>query len=63
MKIEMKKLYQMMDQLRENSIKEFEERWNTWEKDFALNEVHEVVGALLARQVTLFTKFTEIPSM
>lgn len=63
MKIEMKRLYKVMDALRTNSIEEFKERWNLWDKDFALNEVHEVVGALLARQVTLFIKFTEIPSM
>src|SRR5215831_8162688 len=32
---------------------ELAERWRNWKLDFAHLEVHEVVGALLARQVTL----------
>lgn len=39
------------------------ERWNSWSLDLSENEVHEVVGALLARQVTLATNFAKSPSM
>ena len=32
---------------------ELHERWTNWKIDFTILEVHEVVGALVARQVTL----------
>ncbi len=32
---------------------ELSERWEKWQLDLANREMHEVIGALLARQVTL----------
>src|SRR5579864_1842229 len=36
-------------------------RLNLWPVDFSRNEVHEVIGALLARQVTLAVQLASIP--
>jgi len=38
-------------------------RWNAWPLDFAENELHEVVGSLLARQVSLASNFARSPGM
>jgi len=39
------------------------DRWNGWPLDFSENELHEVVGALLARQVTLASNFARSPGV
>lgn len=41
--------------------KELEERWNAWNIDMSKIEKHEVVGALMARQVTLATQLIGAP--
>ena len=40
---------------------ELEERWKKWTIDISENEIHEVIGALLARQVTLARQMAECP--
>jgi hypothetical protein len=40
---------------------ELKERWEKWTIDLSENEIHEVVGALLARQVTLSRQMAENP--
>jgi hypothetical protein len=40
---------------------ELKERWERWTIDLSQNEIHEVVGALLARQVTLSRQMAENP--
>ena len=40
---------------------ELKERWKKWVIDLSQSEVHEVVGALLARQVTLARQMAECP--
>jgi hypothetical protein len=42
---------------------ELQERWGNWPIDISKNEMHEVVGALLARQVTLARQIAECPSI
>lgn len=42
---------------------ELAKRWEKWPKDLSQNEIHEVVGALLARQVTLARQMAECPSI
>lgn len=42
---------------------ELDARWAKWKIDYAQLEVHEVVGALLARQVTLATSLAQSPSL
>ena len=42
---------------------ELEERWKNWKIDLSQSEVYEVVGALLARQVTLARQLAEYPSI
>ena len=42
---------------------ELEERWHKWKLDLTKREVHEVVGALLARQVSLATQVADAPSI
>lgn len=39
------------------------DRWNKWKIDLSKNELYEVVGGLLARQVTLSTQFALAPSI
>jgi hypothetical protein len=38
-------------------------RWESWPLDLAHSELHEVVGALLARQVTLASNFARAPGV
>ncbi|MCH7497685.1 MAG: hypothetical protein IH971_07525 [Candidatus Marinimicrobia bacterium] len=52
-----------LSSLSENTENELNERWAAWKKDFAENEVHEVIGGLLARQATLFIKMSQSPPM
>ncbi len=40
---------------------ELTERWKSWPLDLAKREMHEVIGALLARQVTLATQMADAP--
>lgn len=40
---------------------ELRERWKNWTIDLSQNEIHEVVGALLARQVTLSRQMARNP--
>ena len=40
---------------------ELKERWEKWTIDLSQNEIHEVVGAMLARQVTLSRQMAENP--
>jgi hypothetical protein len=47
----------------ETSGKELEERWKSWAIDATKIEVHEVIGALLARQTTLATQFIRVPEI
>ena len=42
---------------------ELEERWHKWKLDLTQREVHEVVGALLARQVSLAIQVADAPSI
>jgi hypothetical protein len=41
--------------------RELKERWKKWAIDLSRSEIHEVVGALLARQVTLARQMAECP--
>ena len=47
----------------ETSRKELYERWKHWPLDLTSTELHEVVGSLLARQVTLATQLAKAPSI
>lgn len=44
-------------------MSELEYRWENWNKDLSRNEIHEVVGALLARQTTLAIEIAGSPSI
>jgi hypothetical protein len=44
-----------------NSSLELKERWKAWPIDLSKNEMHEVIGSLLARQVTLATEMVANP--
>jgi hypothetical protein len=43
--------------------KELDARWEHWELDLSQREVHEVIGGLLARQVTLASELAHAPSI
>ena len=59
--------FQKVEQLIGSFVKqarlELHERWEKWAIDISKNEIHEVVGALLARQVTLARQIAECPSI
>lgn len=38
-------------------------RWDAWEKDLSRREIYEVIGGLLARQVSLATNIADSPSI
>jgi Family of unknown function (DUF5677) len=42
---------------------ELKQRWSSWQVDLTRNEVHEVIGAIVARQVTLATQIAQSPSI
>ncbi len=42
---------------------ELSERWNLWSIDLVNREMYEVIGALLARQVTLTTQLVNAPTI
>src|SRR5689334_6996519 len=42
---------------------ELSARWNSWPINLAQTEVHEVIGGLMARQITLATQLATTPSM
>lgn len=43
--------------------RELQERWAAWRIDLSRREVHEVIGGLLARQVTLATQLARNPGI
>jgi len=47
----------------QNLRSELEGRWKKWAIDFDKLEIYEVIGALLARQVTLSTQIARAPSI
>jgi hypothetical protein len=57
------RIYQLIDAFVERAREELRERWNLWKIDLSQNEFHEVIGALLARQVTLARYLAECPAI
>jgi hypothetical protein len=57
------RVYQICRKYRDRAIHELRERWELWPLDPVHNEVHEVVGALLARQTTLSVELVGGPPM
>jgi len=53
--------YQLIDDFIARAREELKERWNLWKIDLSQNEFHEVIGALLARQVTLARYLAQCP--
>lgn len=58
-----KKLHQLSQSYLEKAQKEFNERWDSWEIDFSQIEYHEVIGALVARQMSLTRNLVESPNI
>ncbi len=56
-----KKLHKIIQKYTSSVRKELKTRWDVWQLDISQVEKHEVVGALLARQVTLATQLTNNP--
>lgn len=47
-----------------NNIEEdLKDRWNSWEKDLSIPEQHEVIGALMSRQITIAMNFMTCSSI
>jgi hypothetical protein len=55
------KIEELIRSFIKNARLELKERWEKWTIDLSQNEIHEVVGALLARQVTLSRQMAENP--
>ena len=58
----LKRLEEVIRKYQDLAEQELIARWNAWIGDTSTTEVHEVVGALLARQTTLATQFAGAPS-
>lgn len=56
-----KKLHKIIQKYTSSVRKELKTRWDMWQLDISQVEKHEVVGALLARQVTLATQLANNP--
>jgi len=57
-----KEIEQLVGGFIEQARLELAERWKKWSIDLSQSEIHEVVAALLARQVTLATQMARSPS-
>ncbi len=58
-----KKLLKIIREYIESVRGELNARWNAWQLDMSQVEKHEVIGALLARQVTLATQLASAPPL
>lgn len=56
-------LEQVLDAFIDRARGELEHRLKSWRVDLAKKEIHEVLGALLARQVSLATQLARCPSI
>ena len=56
-----KQIEQLIRTFIEQARVELKERWEKWQINLSQSEFHEVVGALLARQVTLARQLAECP--
>src|SRR3989344_2680570 len=54
---------QLIKSFIEGTRLELSQRWEKWTIDLLQNEIHEVVGALLARQVTLARQMAQCPTI
>ncbi len=57
-----KQIREIADRFAEDLQVELSARWEAWKLDLSKKELHEVVGALLARQVTLAVEFSHSPA-
>lgn len=57
-----KQVRAIADRFAEDLQAELSARWEAWKPDLSKKELHEVVGALLARQVTLAVEFAQVPA-
>jgi len=56
-----KALETLVTKYMDDVVEELDQRWNGWQLDLSENTVHEVIGALLARQATLAINFALSP--
>jgi len=61
--IDFERIEKTIEAFVEQARRELKERWEKWTIDLSQNEIYEVVGALLARQVTLARQIAESPSI
>lgn len=59
--LEFEAIRQLIEKFIARAGEELDQRLTTWPTDLAQNEIHEVLGALLARQVTLATQLADCP--
>lgn len=58
----LKKLAGVVDRFARTADGELGARWSSWPKDLSRSEVHEAIGGLLARQVTLAKQLVQRPT-
>ncbi len=59
----LEEVHQLIEAFAARAREELDDRLAKWPLDLAKREFHEVVGALLARQVTLASQLAECPSI
>lgn len=57
------KVEELLKQYKQNIEDDLKERWNNWEKDLAIPEKFEVIGAIMSRQVTIALNFITCSSI
>ena len=60
--VDLRAVMAIVDDLVRGLRTELRARWDAWEIDLTKPHVHEVIGGLLARQVTLATQLAQAPS-
>lgn len=60
---ELEKYVQCLKEVVEISMTRLEDRWNSWTINAKEIEIHEVVGAIIARQISLVISFADNPHL
>ena len=60
---QLKQLIDILKYVVSSSIERLENRWNSWKIDANQIELHEVIGAIVARQISLAKSFSNNPQL
>ena len=61
--LDLKEVMAIVDSLVQGLRAELGARWDAWERDLTKPQLHEAIGGLMARQVSLATQLAQAPSI